>query len=520
MRSLLLTLTSALILLGCAFLSAQDTGPVKVKLRLVDAETGKDHAGLVRLFPADGDKALALPGLFDRLTGIDPKGTRGGWFIVPSGGAETTLPRTKLRLQALSGLETALVRQDVDLTQGGRELAVKLPLVFRPEKDDLVAGNTHLHLMKVSAEVCDDYLKQVPAADRLKVQFVSYLERASDGHTYITNRYPIGPMPAFSGTGVVFNNGEEHRHNFQAYGQGYGHVMFLDIKELVKPVSLGPGITDKGNDDRALRPGIEDARRQGGFVLWCHNTNGHEFLSNLLAGRIDALNVFDGSRGGTYEERWYRCLNLGLRMPLSTGTDWFIYDFSRVYVKLPGEITPRRWLDALKAGRSTCTNGPLLSLTVDGQDIGSVINLKEGKTVRIEAKALGRSDFGKLQLIRNGAVVQSEPSRKQDSGYAAHLSLEHRVSEPCWFAARIEATERNELDAVLFAHTSPVYVDLGGERVFQVEAARQLLTQLEEAQADIKVKGTFSNDEARDRLLVQYRQAADDLKDRLARRKP
>ena len=31
--------------------------------------------------------------------------------------------------------------------------------------------------------------------------------------------------------------------------------MFLDIAQLVKPVSLGPGITGAGNDDRPLRDG-------------------------------------------------------------------------------------------------------------------------------------------------------------------------------------------------------------------------------------------------------------------------
>src|SRR5437764_9943717 len=53
---------------------------------------------------------------------------------------------------------------------------------------------------------------------------------------------------------------------FTAYGEGYGHVMFLNIKELVKPVSIGPGISGGGFDDLALRAGIDNARKQGGTV--------------------------------------------------------------------------------------------------------------------------------------------------------------------------------------------------------------------------------------------------------------
>jgi hypothetical protein len=513
MRSVAVAVTSALVLFGCAFLTGQPgKDEARVRLRLVDADTGKDRAGLVRIVAADGDKPLPLAGLFDRLAGLKRSE---GWYVVPAGGAETSLPRARLRIEALAGLETVLARQDVDLTrEGGREIVVKLASVFRPEKEGVVAGNTHLHLRDFTAARADDYLRQIPAADGLAVQFVSYLERAEDDRAYISNRYPIGPMRGFDGNGVVFNNGEEHRHNFQAYGQGYGHVMFLDIKELVKPVSLGPGITARGNDDTPLKPGIEEARRQGGTVLWCHNTSGHEFLLHALAGRIDALNVFDGSRGGTYEERYYRILNVGLRLPISTGTDWFLYDFSRVYTRMQAPVTPSRWLQALKAGRSVATNGPLLSLAVDGQDIGSVVPLKEGKTVRLEARAVGRHDFGKLELVRNGKVVQTEPARKQEAGYASRLTADVRVGEPCWFAARITATERNELGAALFAHTSPVYVDLNGERVFDPEASRALLRQLEEAQADIGRKGTFSSPQARERLLGMYAEAAERLKKR------
>ena len=109
--------------------------------------------------------------------------------------------------------------------------------------------------------------------------------------------------------------------------------MFLNIKNLVKPVSLEPGHHRLGNDDRPLRPGIDDARGQGGTVIWCHNSMGHEDVLNALTGRLHALNVFDGRAAGTgtFEETYYRFLNVGLKMPISTGTDWFIYDF-RVYV--------------------------------------------------------------------------------------------------------------------------------------------------------------------------------------------
>ena len=301
---------------------------------------------------------------------------------------------------------------------------------------------------------------------------------------------------------------------FRSYGQGYGHVMFLNIKELVKPVSLGPGITGAGFDDRALQPGIENARGQGGTVIWCHNTFGYEDVLNALAGRLHALNVFDGSRKDGYEDNYYRYLNIGMRLPISTGTDWFLYDFSRVYVQVNGKLTIPNWLDGLKAGRNVVTNGPLLTLTVDGKNIGETIRLREPKTVRIEATSIGRHNFHKLQLIHNGKVVKSQ-AVEETKPFRAKLVHQIRFDEPGWLAVRIDSTTKNELGQVLFAHTSPVYVEYQGRNRFDIEAARGLLRQIEEGQAAIRAQGHFSTPEARNRILAMYDQAANDLRKRI-----
>jgi hypothetical protein len=286
----------------------------------------------------------------------------------------------------------------------------------------------------------------------------------------------------------------------------------------VKPVSLGSGITGSGTDDTPLRPGIEDARKQGGTIIWCHNTSGFEGVPNTLAGRVDALNVFDGSRTGSFEDSYYRYLNIGMRFPISTGTDWFVYDFSRVYAKVPGELTIPKWLDALKAGRCQATNSPLLTITVDGKDIGDVLNLDQQRAVKVEVSAIGRHDFQKLQLVHNGRVIHSEPGSMKDGVYTAKFVKEVRLDGPAWFAARIDSTTRNELDRQLFAHTSPVYVDLAGERVFDVETARLLLRRMEQAREEIRANGQFTDAIARDKILAIYDDTTKDLVKRIASR--
>ena len=148
--------------------------------------------------------------------------------------------------------------------------------------------------------------------------------------------------------------------------------------------------------------------------------------------RICAINnrwSLDGSRGGKYEDNYYRYLNLGLKMPISTGTDWFIYDFSRVYARVAGKLTVKSWLNAVKDGRTVATNGPLLSLKVDGREIGDVIDLKSPKTLHVEASGLGRHNFQRLQLVHNGKVITTRDTYRKNGFFAAVLSRDLRIDD-------------------------------------------------------------------------------------------
>jgi hypothetical protein len=105
-------------------------------------------------------------------------------------------------------------------------------------------------------------------------------------------------------------------------------------------------------------------------------------VPNWLAGRLDAQNIFDGGSHGGYEDSFYRYLNAGLRVPFSTGTDWFMYDFSRCYARVEGELTPETWLAALRAGRTFITNGPLLEFRVNDSGLGDTIALDQPASSR------------------------------------------------------------------------------------------------------------------------------------------
>ena len=433
------------------------------------------------------------------------------------------LPAQQLTVDVLSGLETERLTRTIDLT-GQSDAKVRLPLVrfYRRKENRQVAGNTHLHLMKLSRKNCDRYLREIPRSDNLDVLFLSYLERVTADREYTSNNYDAGDLAELTRqSGVLFGNGEEHRHNFAGFGQGYGHVMLLNIEKLIQPVSIGPGIMKTGTDGIPLTRGIQQARDDGATAIWCHNVFGLEAESNWILGRLDALNIYDGGRRAGFKERFYPLLNIGLKIPFSTGTDWFMYDFSRVYVEMNKPLTVDNWLDDLSAGRSYITNGPLFRFNVDEAVIGDTLDLAGPRAVSVLGQVEGRIDFVRAEVVLNGRVVATAETRKVGEHFRAEITQSITVDEPGWLALRIPPpnlsdagpkTPTNELGRELYGHTSPIYLTVGGESAFNSRVARAMLEQMRESQAAISEQGNFESPQTKARVLDVYADAAAKLR--------
>ncbi len=499
-------------ILTCAWIGVDG----RCDLSIVLEEEGRAVPGLIRFEDARGG-AVAPGGLLSRGLGLEEKHPALRWSVLP-GPSQARLAREKLVVQAFHGLETELSRAEIDLTDREQaELRIPLKRFANEREKGWTGANTHLHLKEISREESDRYLGEVPRADGLDALFVSYLERTDADRGYISNRYTEADLQALTGrTGVLFGNGEEHRHNFTGFGEGFGHVMFLNIRALIHPVSIGPGIMKKGTDGLPLQKGIDEARRDGATVLWCHNTFGLEDIPNWVTGRPHAQNIFDGDPAthGNYKDTFYRYLNAGLRVPFSTGTDWFIYDFSRVYAAVREPRGPRDWLGVLEAGRTFITNGPLLELDVAGETPGGTVRLEKAGRVRFKIRAAGRVDFGRIELIRNADVVAKAGSRAEEGHFTAAMEGELEIPGPCWIALRMpppptkeEPNEKHpvtELGGPLFAHTSAVQVEVAGNRVFDAEAVKGLLEEVRQSRATIEKIAVFADEHERGHVLGVY----------------
>jgi hypothetical protein len=537
MKHWLIAAVSSVLLCLAVVAAGQREELCKVTLNLVDVETGQVTAGLIRVVDQAGGSVIPrvaptpdgiLRQLVPRGLGIKDQPGIEQWSVVT--GSETLLlPRRNLMVEAFSGLDTELKQLPLDLTQRESfDLTIPLIRFYDAASRGMRSANTHLHLMKITREEADRYLFEVPRADRLDLLFVSYLERAEADRDYTSNHYTRRDLEQLSKqSGTIFGNGQEHRHNFTAQGQGYGHVMLLDIPQLIHPVSIGPGITKTGTDGLPLQRGIDETHRQQGTAIWCHNNWGLERIANQITGRLDAQNIYDGSMQGSFKDSFYRSLNSGLQVPFSTGTDWFLFDFSRAYAKVDEPLTPRSWLKALATGRTYITNGPFLEFKVAEKEPGERVLLDQAGVIEVEARGIGRVGFQRIEVVQNGHVIRSQRCRQEAGHYVAELKFDLLVTAPSWLALRIppppikddpeltDAVPLNEYGKPLFAHTSAVAVEIAGKSHFDPKVARELLEEMKSGLRMIHEQARFADDIEKARVTDVYLDAISQFESRL-----
>jgi hypothetical protein len=503
--------------------------PCQLTLKLVDAETGEPIPGLIRITTPDGH--LVDPtGLLNRADQTDADGYGpsayshfSSWWILDR---ERTfaVPGASLNIEAFQGQTSKMARVVVDLT-GQDQASITVPLFFysRPQKENWYAGNPHLHYKKASREEAERYTIQVPPADGLDVIFFSLLERIGRSENYVSNTYTREDLDSFEQqTGILFGYGEEYRHNFRK-GEGFGHIMLLNLDKLFLPASFGEKLTGEPYDDWSLMATLVASRRRGGTNLWCHNKMGLESIPNWVHETVDAQLIFDTGSRAEYEPTFYRYMNIGLDVPFATGTDWFLQDMAMTWVKVKDELSLESWLGALAAGRSYISNGPQMKFSVDGKDIGESLHLKTSGPVRVKGTIESRVDFKVTEVLQNGEVIANAKAEPAGGIYRAVIDEDIQVDQSSWFVLRIPPFEGsytkpeplspvfNEYGKPLFAHTSAIRVYVGDSWVFKPEVARELIDEMEQDRRTVIEKATFSSERQAREVLMVYDQAMEIL---------
>ena len=214
-----------------------------------------------------------------------------------------------------------------------------------------------------------------------------------------------------------------------------------------------------------------------------------------------ALNVLD---------LYYRYLNLGYQIPASAGSASGVLanplGYNRVYVQLD-RFAYDAWFEGLRQGRNFVTNGPMLFAKVNGKLAGERFEVAQGAKFEgaVELEVLDRDPLEKAEIVVGGEVVAAfRPAPDEPRRIAARHTL--GLERSTWIAVRAFEPVRGAV--VRFAHTSPFYVTVGGQKPRDPEAAQFYVRWLDELIGATEKKQAGAKDpKPFEPVLATYRRA-------------
>jgi hypothetical protein len=495
--------TAMLVFISCFWthLDAVDVETGLLELSIVDETTGVQVPARVRIrdrfdkdhIPPD---SVVVPIAQDR------------WFVC-SGESRMRIPTGMVLVRVERGTEYRPVIETIKI-QAGQTLdhKVKIERWINMRQHGYVSGENHLH-------VTIDKLSAMLAAEDL--DFGTAFSWWNGPKMEISGERGCVHDLQYSNDAIACSVCDaEVEHS-------WGAVYLIG---LTKPVDI------PSNGRRANLPFVKSAREQNGLV--CYQAGwSREVLIDALPGYVDVVNVcnnnfhrhkyqprkrysnllnvdgfpdYPNTPEGMIQmnfETYYRLLNCGLRLAAgagsATGAKSTPVGYNRAYVRAGSNPTLPEFLEAWRKGRNFVTNGPMILLrTAENQRPGDTINLpSRGGTVSLQVTAHSEQPLRSLELVANGRVVgKANIGPKQ---YEAKLSLSLPIKEGSWIGARCIEEDKFLSDEQLsryskggslpekpcrlrFAHTSPIYVTVGGNGpnvASSVQEAQKMLKSFE-----------------------------------------
>lgn len=474
------------------------------------AGSGSATPGRLAVVDADGHPAFAA----GQQSWLD--GQNGDIYLYSPGVLEFELPAGEYRVMAAHGFEHLPARATGTAAAGAHAATtLELAPLGGPSMDGWYSGDHHFHL-NYGGQVLlapgalvpmmrgEDLDVATPLSANLQTR------RIDEGYFGWTREEP--PLIQF---------GQEVRSHF------LGHTGHIGINRLYWPWYWGPGYPVYGRDDRPNVGALQQTRAQGGVNSYVHPVTVRtpfggeaprgiplELVSDAVLGDVDTIELacLWSDELGT-ADAWYRLLNVGATVAPSAGTDAMVDFFrtmaagtTRVYVRVPGQLTMARYLEGLKAGRSFVTTGPLLQFRVADHEPGDALKAAAGSEVAWELSVGSAMPFDRVEVLVNGTVAWGGDGLKQ----AGSGTYRGTIQAPAggWIAARVHGgtTAWPAMDSYPFAHTAPVWFGSAGstDPTAAALAAKDLLAALDVAEA--RIRRSYGETEA-PRLLKRIAEA-------------
>ena len=451
---------------------AATSKPTPCRIRFTDAE-GRYYAPLGRL-------TVFSTGWYEDAGGNVQIGDKKYAYI--DGKCEIQLPAGLLTVEISKGFEYKPLREQTMLTAGKLALRFTLERWADLRADGWYSGDSGVRALAPHGALLEGAAEDVAVVNLLAEQTVL---RGYDPHDRRGTWNPAVPnIMAFSGQEpalqcpgcmVVVNTANHANH--------LGEVALLNSHRPVFPLDFGSGSSEEA-PGWTVADWCDQCHRKAGLVV-AHAFLIHEhvlidgrtricsgeLLADLILGKIDALNI--GAVSGDREDilaDWRAVLAAGFRAPLVGGSakrsNRQPLGSPRTYAQLQPaqEFAYKGWIEAVRAGRTFVTNGPLLSFQVNDQWPGAVADLSSADAaVHIRAEARSLWPIDRLEVVCNGTVVGS--ANASASPAHAVVEIELSLDGPAWIAASCWGTDDPQYPEALWAHTSPVYVQIDGKRL-------------------------------------------------------
>jgi hypothetical protein len=439
-----------------------------------------------------------------------------GYFHT-SGSARLSLPAGRYNVEVSRGPEYQVVTRTLEVRpDAATPLRVSLQMLEDLEARGWYSGDLHVH-MNYGGVYRNNPARLAFQARAEDLHVVENLIVNKKGRVPDVGYFRPDPDPASSPATLILH-GEEFHTSY------WGHVGLLGLRESL----VLPGYTAYANTAVAsLQPTnarvFDIARAQGAVTGYVHPYDldpdpsdttralTHALPVDLALGKVDyyeALGFVDDLNATA--KVWYRLLNCGFRLSAGAGTDAMAnfaslrgpVGMNRVYVNSGAPLEQRRWLAALKAGRSFATNGPLIGMTVVGTALGGEVRLPTGgKEVTISLRLRSYVPVDHLELVQNGQVVREIPLAADRRSAAATVKVP--VDRSGWLLLRARGDKPTYpiLDVYPYATTSPVYLTVGGLPARSPDDARYFMSWIDRMRASVEAHRDWNTDGERQETL-------------------
>jgi len=510
----------------------QPTG--RLRIRIVDAATGAPVAARVSVTDAFGRGYAPDDAFWHADDGFDrsQRPFEYQYFHAP-GRAELALPAGEVEVEVIRGIEVGPVRRNLKIESGATvDLDVSLERIANLASDGWWSGDLHVHM-------------NYAGAYRMSPERLAFQASAEDLHVVenliVNKEQRIPDIAYFSGSPDEFpDENVVIKHDQEFHTSVWGHTGLLGLRDHI----LLPGYAAYANTGVAsLYPPnaviLDLAHAQGAVTGYVHPFDRvpdpsdtetpltHEIPVDVALGKVDYYEAvgFNVDPFAT-QSVWYRLLNCGFRIPTGAGTDAMTnyaslrgpVGLNRVYVKTPKPFAYRAFLDALVAGRTFATNGPLLDFRLGDHPIGDVVELPAGAH-QLELQASVRSivPLDHFELVGNGEVVASLPL--DAGGMSGDASRKIEIARSGWYLMRAWNSKATHpvRDYLPFATTSPIYVTVGGEPVRSPEDAEYFIAWIDRLLEMARAHGSYNTAEEKTLVLKLLTDARAVYSERAAR---